>query len=114
MTLQKSTHTYSTEQQAKQATLTAKRSAGPSINFCMSVFDWEFLDQREKDGYVLDSAKAIKPPFTKRCRAFICKKEIALHKAVHFMLQKTLMCYATRAGKYREYICNIFSGNMTI
>lgn len=64
-TLHKSTHTYSTEQQAKQATLTAKHSTGPSINLCLSVFDGEFLDQREKDGYVLDSAKTIKPRFTK-------------------------------------------------
>lgn len=56
------------------------------------LLDGEFLDQREKDGYALDSANTIKPRFTKRRHAFICKKETVLHKAVHFfMSQQTLM-----------------------
>lgn len=54
--------------------------------------DGEFLDQQEKDGYALESANTIKPRFTKRRRAFICKKETVLHKALHFfMLQQTLI-----------------------
>lgn len=73
VTLHKSTHSYSTEQQAKQAILTAERSAGPSINICLSVFEGEFLDQRE-EGYVWDSANTIKPRLKKRRSAFICKK----------------------------------------
>lgn len=28
------------------------------------------------------------------------------------MAENVNVCYATRAGKYREYICNNFSGNI--
>lgn len=106
------THTYSTGQQAQQATLIAKHSAGPSINICLSVFEGKFLDQREKDGYVLDSANT-KPWFTKRHRAFICKKEIIQHKAVHFMLQKTLMyVMQLEPDNIGIYLQSFFSGNI--